>query len=250
MERTVYQVIHDPIQVMEFINLFIPDQKHHALVFQLFARRKYNAVLSKSEFILNRIIIGGNIMPAMALKSIQKLEIPIGYYTGSNDECIPNDSLALYCLLRPKDMVKAMSKTLTQCINFLSSDDEPRNPMSMYKVEIGKSGYNCKDDKLMQIDLDSKDAVVIHEVKKLFEKINLTVLMTVETRGGYHIIYHKSSDIDYKSLYEYTMKNVVEHIGHDGKKYKDKVFSICNEPNVIVPGTYQGGFKANKVDIF
>lgn len=244
-----YLLVHDLKQVEQFCQLFIPNEKKLAIVFVLFARKKYDPSLPKPEYLLGRTIISGETSASVATREIQKMQIPLGLYTGDNDYPIPNDALCLYCLIRPKDMVRALMKTVSTCVTSLNDGTKLGNPLSMFKRDIGTSNANV-DSKLTQIDLDSKDPTILQEVKELFAKVHISPLLTIETRGGYHIIYEKTSQIDHKTLWEYTSKHIREGIANDGKKYTDKIFSITNEPNVIVPGTIQGRFQARIVNIF
>ena len=70
------------------------------------------------------------------------------------------------------------------------------------------------------------------------------VKIVVETRGGYHIVYQSSKSIKHKELWEFAQSTAFFKDNREGKPIKDHWFSITNQPNVIIPGTYQGSFQA------
>ena len=155
-----HKIIHNPEAVKAFSALFIPEQKHHAIVFYTFSRRKYWPDLPKSEYLINRTILPGQSSPDRAYRSLLKLECPVGSYTGdmmNNGEpyIIPNNSTIIYCLIRPKDTIKALAKTLTYCVSALSGDTGTPMlcPYGLYKKEIGTSGVvSGNKDRLIQIN--------------------------------------------------------------------------------------------------
>ena len=242
MDSEMHHIIHDPEQVKRFAKLFVPTVKHHAIVFQLFSRRKYYSKLPKSEYIISRIVAPGDSDPDTIYRSLLKTQVPVGAYT-ADEFIIPDGSTVLYCLIRPKDMIKAMTKSLTYCVAALSGDAgcPMRNPYGLYKKEIGTSGVAC-ENKLTQIDIDTKDAKSITDIAELLQKAGVKPLVTIETRGGYHVIYNKTSSVDNRALYEYKMATAFEKAAVNGKMVKDYIFSITHEPNIAVPGTLQGGY--------
>lgn len=75
-------------------------------------RRKYYPKLSQATTILNRIMItGGSNFETFILR----LETPIGSYT-DGDIIVPNEALALYVIIEPKDTIRAMSRVLSKCV--------------------------------------------------------------------------------------------------------------------------------------
>lgn len=107
--------MYDTEQVKNFLKLFIPDDKRPELCISLmlFARRKYHSDLAKSEYTLNRTFITGGTPLDTAIRKIWKLHVPVGCYKDSKDMVIPNNALCIYAILRPKNMLKALSVTNT-----------------------------------------------------------------------------------------------------------------------------------------
>ena len=106
--------------------------------------------------------------------------------------------------------------------------------------------------KLMQIDLDTKDPIKLQETRVILQKTGVLerIIFTVETKNGYHIIYKKSDAIDNKALHEHKLSTTVKKTARNGDTTIDYLFSITNQPLVVVPGTYQGGFQARFANVF
>lgn len=241
----MYQIVHDPEQVKQFFTVFTPQRRDYAIVFQLFARRKYNELIPQQTQVLNRTIISGGTPEVESLQHVLRLEVREGLYN-VKDVPVPGDSLALYCLIQPKDMLMAMTKTVTDCVSNIQTGFL-RSPFKMYREEIGKTSVQG-ETRLLQIDLDSKDEVIVKEVQELLKAAGVRPVMAIETRGGFHIVYKKESHINSKMLWEYSNKHKVEVTRRTGTTERVNLFTITHEPSVIIPGTIQGGFKTRIVD--
>lgn len=263
-----HTIIHNCDDIRRFANTFNVDKRHLALCLYLTMRRKYctnnpynlnyserrdskNATISQGTKILNRVIIpGGPNFERRLYQNILRLETPIGSYT-DNDINVPNHALALYVMIDPKDTIKAMSKVLSKCVDSLtnySKSEELPNAYSLYREEIPKS--NSTGQKYKQIDLDTKDLKQVEETHALLVKLNITIIMCIETHGGFHIIYSADTDKDInRALYEFKQKTAFKKDNIDGKTVTDYWFSITHQPNVIMPGTYQGGFPARIINL-
>ena len=254
--KQYHKIIHNPDDIRSFANTFNIDKKHLGLCLYLTMRRKYYPTLSQSIIIVNRIIIPGGLEFKRCLyQNILRLETPLGSYT-DRDIVVPDEALALYVMIDPKDTIKAMSKVLSKCVDSLccnslqhelKSEDLP-NAYSLYREEIPKS--DSIGQKHKQIDLDTKDLEKVVEVHELLTRLKIAIVMCIETRGGFHIIYLANTDKDVnRSLYEFKQKTAFNKENIDGKMVTDYWFSITKQPTVIMPGTYQGGFPAHIVNL-
>ena len=92
-----------------------------------------------------------------------------------------------------------------------------------------------------------KEEDKVQQTKELLHASNIIQFLKicVETRGGYHLIFAKDKKIDNKLIHNFKITTKFTKQTIDGKDVSDYWFSISSEPNVIVPGTIQGGFKAN-----
>lgn len=265
-----YQIIYDQQQVYDFAQLFIPESIQHLIVIRLMSRRKYFPSLPKSKYILNETFISGipkdnisarHLASFDFVKKLYRLHVPIGSYTDSNNNPIPQDSLALYTLISPKDPVKAMSQTLNKCLDKLLISQEINKPYNLYRNEISKTDAKInkfdtkinKFDKLVVIDLDTKDSDNIKLVNEILIKANIIphLKMCIETKNGYHLVYNEGSDIDNKLIYEFKSTTLYYKDNINGKPHKDYWFSKNILSKVIIPGTLQGNFKTKiRNDLF
>lgn len=188
------------------------------------------------------------------IRKILRLHVPVECYLDSNNNPISNQSLCMYALIQPKSQIKALSLTVKECMDKLSDNEPPTNVLNLFKKNIGKNiGKNICDalgDKYRQIDLDTKQHDQLAETIKTLKLSGVIpyIKTITETKGGYHIIYIKNESIGYKWLYKLTVTSKFKKISHDGKEITDNWFSITNQPLVVVPGTFQGGFQTKIVD--
>lgn len=248
-----HHIIHDPSQVKIFAELFVPLKAHQAINLSLIARRKYAPTLTESAYILQRVIIGGDENRTRAedhlYRYLLRLECPVGSYIDKEERPIPDESLAVYAFIDPKDTIKALSSTLHECVERMSNGDSLPNAFNLYKEQITKT-KSIGGEKYRQLDIDTKDSENIQIVRDLLFRAKIKPLITVETRGGYHVIYRNKKEIDHKFLHDFKKSTVFEKPNVYGVSTKDYWFSITGYSMMIVPGTYQGGFKTKISKIF
>lgn len=244
-----YHIIHNMSEVKDFMATYIPTDPALCISPVLFARRKYCETLQQSEHVLQRLFISGGSSPESATRKLLRLQTLVGSYVDRDDETpIPNMSLCVYAIIRPKNSLKALSSTARECMDALIDGQPGRDPRKLYDINIGKNEYSSTDPqhKYTQIDVDTKDQTQLEQVQDILEQCRVRIHITsiTETRGGYHIVYRKSKKIDHKRLHDFGKTTAFKKLAHDGKQVTDHWFSQTNQPLVIIPGTYQGGFKA------
>lgn len=250
---TTHSLIHNREDIYTFASLFHIEKKHLALCLNLTMRKKYYPIPSSGTNIINRIIItGGKDFENKLYQAILKLEPPVGSYI-DGDVIVPNEALALYALLEPKDTIKALSRTMAKCVEAMTDLEEMPNAYSLYRTEIGKC--SIKNKKYRQIDLDTKDIDKINIVNSMLKRLNVFIIICIETRGGFHIVYTARHDDIYlgkdinRELYAFKQTTAFEKENIEGHMVKDYWFSITSDPNIIVPGVYQGGFPARIINL-
>lgn len=235
-EKKWHTIIHNPDDIKRFGRIFGIDKRNLAMCLYLTLRRKYYPSASQGTIILNRVVVGGgHDFEDKLYRHILRLETPIGSYFDSGHE-IPDGVLALYVIVDPKDTVKALSRSLSRCVEaFTNEEEEIPNGLNLFREELAKS--NLTGYKYRQIDLDTKETERVELVNKLLKELKVEVLICIETRGGFHIVYRDIGDkIMNKTLHEFKQRS------------KDW-FSIINQPMVIMPGTYQGDFPARIISL-
>ena len=233
--------IYNLNDIKQFGSIFNLNQKHLALCLYLTVRRKYYPTLSRGAIIVNRITVtGGDDFEKRLYQNILRLETPIGSYT-DGDIIVPNEALALYVNIEPKDTVKALTRTLSRCMEAISDREEIPDAYALYREEISKS--EVKGIKYRQIDLDTKDINKVKQVDELITTLEIPILICIETRGGFHIVYKDDITKETKRLlHEFKQNTSFCKLNVEGKMVTDHWFSITSSPRVIMPGTYQGGF--------
>ena len=237
-----YTFIHDPEQVKHFLAKFLPQKSNLAIQIQLVARRKYDPRLSQRTTIVNRVTISGGISVDQAYRKVMRMQVPVGSFL-VRDLVPSRDAFVLYAMISPKDTVKAMVKVLTHCVDDLQADRPQICPPSAYQTVIGKTdavGF----PKMQMIDLDSKDPEVVKQSLDVLKRAGVKIEYAIETKNGYHIVYHHDDQINRKMLYEYKISTKFKKELPDGRTQDDYVFSIAGCDMVVIPGTYQGGFEA------
>lgn len=246
-----FQVVWDKSQVERFAEIILSRLigTNACICVFLFARRKYDEKLPQSEYILKRLFFSDGKTPDVFYRDLLKLHVPYGSYSPPE---ISQKSLCMYALLRPKDQLRPMSEIFNKCIqSFTTKQEIPKNLLNRYMEEIGKCDYNIPKTKensvWVQIDLDTKDVEFLKNFQHLLEKTNIDkhIVFTVETKNGFHIVFEKTEECDLKLFHEERMKSKTQKINKNGKKFDDYAFNTTNEPNVIIPGTFQGGYPAS-----
>lgn len=246
-----YNLIHDENQIAKFLEIFYAPLENidYVLPIVMFARRKYNSNLSRGEILLNKIFIDSS-DNIINVRKIKKLNVPMGCYRdGDND--IPNNSLIIYGYIVPKDPVLALNRTMTK---YLEDMRISRNTKihKLYNSEILRSDIKGNGAHTI-IDLDTKDDTNIQKTKQILQQANVLpfIVICVETKNGYHIVFKKDVTIDRKMLHDFKKETEFDKKSNDGKNIKDYWFSISRANMIVLPGTYQGGFKASiKQDLF
>lgn len=262
--RSWHELIHNPADIEQFAGLFEVKSKSFALCHYLTMRRKYFPALSHGTTIINRSAVpGGTHFAKRFHQSILKLETSVGTYT-DNELVVPTEAMAIYVIINPCNTIKALSKTLTRCMDAILAGEEI-NGYSIYREELPKATKSLQVDRsksdlpktiasskehYRQIDLDTKEVAQVQLAADLLTETGVQVVVCIETRGGFHIIITAGEDRSvYKRLYEFKSKTAFKKPNVNGETVTDHWFSITNQPVVILPGTYQGGFPARIISL-
>lgn len=223
-----YQIIVDEEKLKEFID-FLPELGENECYYLcLFSRSKYaknedgsnkfphiktdknqlKRFLSKKEYMLDKI---------------KQLEIPFGAYKTKDGDPTPQESLALYITINPRDQRKALFKLQKRLIDILECNGNGYNvnAEALSAVQKSKSKTYWVD-----FDIDSKDI----DLSLMNDIMPPHCYKILETRGGYHIMIDTS-----KTKEAYTNKwyqKIMETYDVDQ----------ANDNMIPVPGTFQGSF--------
>lgn len=158
------------------------------------------------------------------------------------------NTLVLYLVINPRSMTKTFIKLQTQVMNHLAqlssgklSDFKMNNIMSTFEKYIHSS---IAEKPYIEIDIDTKDMIIVENIRQHLQPFIPFIICTIETNGGYHVIF-KINKVSRGNLYKvFTSEqwkfNTIDRIGNKViKKYVD----IRSDPCSPIPGTLQGGFK-------
>lgn len=235
-----YTVITDEQLLKDFIQ-WLPELKDNECYYLcLFARSKYaknedgtnkfphiktdkaqlkRFVATRKEYIIDKI---------------RQLEVKSGAYKTKDGDDIPQEALALYINVSPRNQYNAMFTLMKKLIDIQKSQGINFNIHSEALSAIQKSG---KNKKYFDFDLDGDN--MEEKVSKALDytKINKDCLNFLKTRGGMHILVelNKIAPEFKNTWYNYMTSNFEVDIKGDNM--------------IPVPGTYQGGFTPHFINI-
>lgn len=237
-------LVHNENDLIAFAKAFEVRNEQHAITISLMKRRKYCPSLPEGNKMTRlEVISGGKDFVHRFVKKVKLLQ------TEADD--VPDSAFVIYALIHPKDTLLAMSKVIGRCIADLSNPNSRIDPYFAYHNEILMCEACGKDvPKLIQIDLDTKEYHQVIQVEGFLRELKVPILMCIETKGGFHLVYvNKNASAFGRQLHEFKLTTAFKKPNVNGETVTDYWFSTSRWPNVVVPGTVQGGFKARIVDL-
>lgn len=216
---TNYSIILDEDILKSYIDWLPELEEHECFYGCLFARKKYCKSIpwpGTDKTQLKRFTA----KKYNLLYKIRQLECPVGSYEIRGQE-IPQDALALYLQINPRNLWKATIRSIGQLAKVIESNGKNANPHQEILSEIQRSSSKKK---YIIFDLDEKS------VDKLKECIAIVGnnCEVIETRGGYHIL-----------VIADKMRNFPNKKWYNDLQAKCDVTGDNLSP---VPGCIQGGF--------
>lgn len=221
-----YKIITDENILKSFIDWLpelAPNEKYY---FSLFARNKYasgEANLKADKAQLKR----GVTDKERLFQVIRQLEVPVGAYL-QNGNPIPQEALALYISVNPRDLQKASLNTLVALAKHVRDGNTSINPHQEALSQIQQSkSRTC----YMDFDIDEKDPDRLSEIIKQIEQyVNKSAITLLSTRGGIHCL------IDPAKIEDPFRKSFFQHISSIPE------VDQTGDQLIPVPGTFQGGY--------
>lgn len=223
-----YQVITDEAKLIDFINWLPELQPNEKYYLSLFSRLKYakESGLKSDKCQLKRFTSD----KARLLSKIKQLEVPLGAYT-QRDLVIPQESLALYITVNPRNMFKATVNTMVKLAESIRDNNVLMNPHQEALSEIQKSKGTIH---YVDFDIDeSNESKLANLVKEIKLYINEDAITWLKTRGGLHVLVNVSKVSDkYKRTYFKNIANLSQ---------------VDQKGDLLIPvvGTFQGGYTPN-----
>lgn len=197
-----YQIIKDKNKLIEFINWLPNLQINERFYVCLFSRKKYCSdvqyiktdktqcfrFLSNKEELYNKIL---------------QLESPINSYVIKGTK-IPQEALALYISINPRDLEAGTRNGLIKFANLLANKYNGYNPVNEIMSEVHKS---CSRKLWFDFDFDNVDInSTLKEVNKILSPANYKTLIT---RNGFHLLINlKSLDKKISNTWYHGISNL------------------------------------------
>ncbi len=210
-----YTIIQDEHLLKQFI-ASLPDLLgDEKIYFTLLARKKYWPVIKADKGQLKR----GLATKENLFNKIRQLEAPLGSYQFEDQE-IPQEALAMYCMPNPRSLTLATRKSLVKFAELIANDNKGYNPHQevLSAVQQSKSRGIYLD-----FDFDQEECPYLEGV------LNEDSYQILKTRGGYHCLVE-------------THKIAAEFRHTFYKKMQDLGCDVSGDCLIPIPGCYQGGF--------
>jgi len=169
-----YSILKNEAKFDEFVNLLPDLQDNEVYYLALFARQKYTEIPIKDSNVLRFTSKKEHLK-----EKIMRLECPFGGYKLDN-VTVPQDALALYIGLNPRNIVKA-NKTLLVELAQGFADGKNVNPLSTALTAIHKA-----IDRKTFVDFDYDGIAPEQHLPRIKEII--PEFKILKTKGGFHLI--------------------------------------------------------------
>jgi hypothetical protein len=189
-----HNIIRDEAKLQEFIAWLPELQAEEVFFLCLQARRKYMPTLkSNDKTQLKRFAS----TKRRLFDKIRQLECPVGSYLTNDGTPIPDEGLALYITLNPRNMRKATFESIKALATVLQNGGEELNPHSVVLSEIHKAKSRTS---FVHFDLDmptgdasdenaNKCDLTLDDVwQKTTAVVGEKAVQIVRTRGGCHVL--------------------------------------------------------------
>ena len=226
-------MIHDEAAVKHFIDTFATDDVQLLL---LASRRKYNHEQERGSVVLERTIVHDR-----HFQTIRRLAAIASAQEDSG-------GLVMYWLLNPRDPVKAYFEfdRRMKCLlaNVASGRPAQQRFDHAHRYYVSAMHASRGTRKWVEVDVDTKDESVLRVIRNALEGTEEAHVCTIETRGGYHVIY----DADKIKCRLQHMHKVFNHMTFkkanvNGDVVAKSYADIRTDPSPPIPGTMQGDFK-------
>lgn len=217
-----YKIITNEDRLREYIAWLPELEPHEKFYMALLARKKYCAAaphIQSDKSQLKRVATCKERM----FDKIKQMECAVGSYAVKG-QTIPQEALALYITVNPRDLKKATLKGIGALARLVETGGESYNPHATMMSQIHKSSSNRR---YVIFDLDSKSK---EELKEVLDIIGIECKV-VETHGGFHIFVPKEEAESIENKRWYTTVANLANVDQSG----DLMSAVC--------GCYQGGWE-------
>jgi len=162
-----------------FVN-FLPDlQKHEVYYLSLFARHKYCPNVPN---IKDNQLFRFTSSKETLKEHVLRLECTIGGYKRDGID-IPQEALALYIAVNPRNIVKANKALLVDLATAFAEGRADFNPLTM-----ARSAVHHATDRKVFVDFDYDNIDPQDYLPKIKEILPVDAYRILKTRGGFHLL--------------------------------------------------------------
>lgn len=215
-----YQIIRDETLFRNFIEWLPALKPNETYYVSLLARSKYHEAVGSDKAQVKRFTSSKEFI----YDKVKQLECELGTYKYKGVG-IPQEALALYISLNPRDMERASKNALVRFAELITREYNGYNPHQEVLSEIQKA---CSRKIYFDLDFDKVD--LTGTLARIKQHINEDCLTMLKTRGGFHLLVELAKiDKQYNKTWHQSLSQLE---GCDVK----------GDNLIPVPGCTQGGF--------
>jgi hypothetical protein len=223
-----YQIIKDESLLNDFIEWLPELAQGEVFYVALFARKKYCPELRSNDKVQCKRF---TTQKDYLLSKIRQLECPVGAYM-MKDRPIPQEALALYVTVNPRDLALAAKNGLIKLEQLITQEYNGYNPHQEIMSEIHRA---CRRKVWFDFDFDGVE--LEPTLAQVSEAINMECVKVLKTHGGFHVLI-KLNDI-HPSFVKTWHRDISAIAGVD----------VRGDNLIPVPGCTQGGFVPHFISI-
>lgn len=174
-----YKILQDEQKFAEFFNLLPSLEENEVYYVALFGRHKYCTTLPNMRD--NQLVRFTSNKEDLKEKII-RLECPIGGYKRDGDD-VPQEALALYISLNPRNLVKANKTLLMELAKCIVDGKMSMNPLSLARTAV----HNATDRKCF-VDFDYDFIEPGQHLPAIKAILPENAFRILKTRGGFHLL--------------------------------------------------------------
>lgn len=180
-----YQIIVDEEKLKSFVE-WLPDlEVHESYYVSGFARKKYSPDIKWIKSDKGQLFRFTANSKELIIHKLKQKECPLGSYVQRGDhQPFPNDALAMYMHVNPRDMYKATLHGLSTFAKLIELGNKNHNP---HQEILSVIQQTCSRKLWIDFDIDNTDESVLLKVEEFLDG-NKECRKVLKTRGGYHIL--------------------------------------------------------------
>jgi len=225
-----YSIIKD-LDLLENFVRWLPElQEHEIFYVALFARKKYCAEIKNIKTDKAQCKRFTSYTKRLVEK-IRQLECPLDSYT-VKDVSIPQEALALYISVNPRDLKEATKNGLIKLANLITQGYNGYNPHQEVMSEIHRA---CSRKVWYDFDFDGVE--MDETIGKLDGILNLDCVKVLKTHSGFHLL------VNLKGIREEFSKSWHQEMG------KLAGIDVRGDNLIPVVGCTQGEFVPHFIEL-